>query len=97
MDIQVKSGEIQNFGADAVIVNLFQGVIAPGGATGAVDAALGGQISELIAGGDLTGKLGETAVLYSRGATGAPRVVVVGLGKSEQFDLKPSGGLRPRR
>lgn len=88
MDLQVTTGQIQSFDADAIIVNLFQGVTMPGGATGAVDAALGGQLGELIAGGDFAGKLGETAILYSRGATGAPRVIVVGLGKAEDFDLE---------
>jgi leucyl aminopeptidase len=88
MDLHVTAGQIQSFEADAIIVNLFQGVTTPDGATGAVDAALGGQIGELIAGGDFVGKLGETAILYSRGATGAPRVIVVGLGKAEAFDLE---------
>ncbi|MFQ5595642.1 MAG: leucyl aminopeptidase, partial [Anaerolineae bacterium] len=45
-------------------------------------------ITDLIAGGDIKGKLGETAVLYSRGAMPAPRVIIVGLGKSEGFDLE---------
>ena len=74
--------------ADLIIVNLFQGVTHPGGATGAVDRALGGAISDVIAAGDFTGKSGETLVLYSRGAIPASRVLVVGLGDAAKFDLR---------
>ena len=88
MDIKVEQGSIEASAADTLIVNLFEGVTAPGGATGALDRALGGAISDLIAGGDLKGKVGEVAVLYPRGAVGARRVLVVGLGKAEAFDLE---------
>ncbi len=52
MDVRVVQGAIQSLDADAVIVNLFQGVTVPEGATGAVDAALGGQIADVVAAGD---------------------------------------------
>ena len=91
MDIHVTPGQIESFDADAIVVNLFEGVKSPGGATGAVDAALGGQITDLVAGGDFSGKLGETAVLYSRGTVPAARVVIVGLGKPDRFDLDAVG------
>ncbi len=68
MKIQALQGAIQEAQADTLIVNLFDDVTTPGGATGAVDQALGGAISELIASGDLTGKAGEVGVLYPRGA-----------------------------
>ncbi len=87
MNIQLKQTNITEVAADLVIVNLFQGVTAPGGATGAADRALGGAISDVIAGGDFTGKSGETLVLYTRGALPAARVLVVGLGESAKFDL----------
>lgn len=88
MNVTVEQGFIQEVEADAVVVNLFKGVTQPGGATGAVDGALEGAIADLIAGGDFKGKLGETAVLYTRGAMPAPRVIIVGLGKSGDFDLE---------
>ena len=37
MEITIQQGGIQTVAADAIIVNLFQGVTAPGGATGVVD------------------------------------------------------------
>ena len=88
MKVTVAQGAIQESEAEAIIVNLFEGVTAPGGATGAVDGALDGAISELIAGGDISGKEGEVAVLYPRGAIPARRVIVVGLGRPEEFNLE---------
>lgn len=88
MEIKVEQGGIQTVTADAIIVNLFKGVTEPGGATGVVNQALGGAIGELIAGADLRGKLGETAVLYPRGAIPARRVIVVGLGEADKFNLE---------
>ena len=88
MDVHVTSADIRTLSADAIIVNLFQGVAEPGGATGALDAALEGALSERIAAGDVRGKLGEVATLYPRGAIGAERVVVVGLGRQEDFDAE---------
>lgn len=88
MNITIQQANIQTVEAEAIIINLFQGVTAPGGATGVVDKALGGTISELIESGDLRGKKGETTVLYPRGAIPARRVIVVGLGKQADFGLE---------
>ena len=89
MNIQLKQGNIADEATDLIVVNLFQGVTHPGGATGAVDRALGGAISDVIAAGDFIGKSGETLVLYTRGGTiPAGRVLVVGLGEAAKFDLR---------
>ncbi|UCG23618.1 MAG: leucyl aminopeptidase [Chloroflexota bacterium] len=88
MNTSVAQGSIQEYPADTLIVNLFEGVTAPSGATGAVDGALNGAISELIQNGDFSGKRGESVVLYPRGAIPAKRVIVVGLGESGEFDLE---------
>ena len=88
MKITVNQGAIQASQADTLIVNLFDDVTVPGGATGAVDQALGGAIQELIASGDLTGRAGEVGVLYPRGTVPATRVLVVGLGERNSFDLE---------
>lgn len=88
MQVVVQQGSIQEQAVDTIVVNLFEGVTAPGGATGAVDKVLNGAISELIANGDISGKAGEVGVLYPRGLIPAKRVLVVGLGKSADFDLE---------
>ena len=86
--ITIEQGSIEKTEVDAIIVNLFDGVRYPGGATGAIDRALGGAISDVIATGDLRGKLGETVVLYPRGEIPAKRVIVVGLGPADEFSLE---------
>ena len=88
MEVLIRQGNVVEMATDALVVNLFQGVTHPGGATGAVDRALGGAIRDLIRGGDFDGQLGKTAVLYPRGAIPARRVILVGLGKSDTFDLE---------
>lgn len=59
----------------------------PGGATGAVDQALDGAISKLIAEGEIKGKLNEVTIIHTLGKIAPARVVVVGLGKQESFTL----------
>ena len=93
MDIQVKQGDIAEEAADVIVVNLFQGIRTPGGATGVVDAVLNGAIQEVISSGDFTGKLRETIVLYTRGALPSPRVIVVGLGERDRFKLSTVRGV----
>lgn len=88
MKLNLVQGGIQESAADTIIVNLFENVMTPGGATGAVDKALDGAISDLIAGGDFTGNAGKVSVLYPRGAISARRVLIAGLGKRDEFDLE---------
>jgi len=87
MEISAQQGDITQQQADCVVVNLFEGMTAPKGGTGALDQALGGAISRLIWSGDFSGEAGKTALLYAGSETPAPRVLVVGLGKPEAFDL----------
>ena len=58
-------GDIAHIASDAAIVNLFEGVQRPGGATGAVDRALGELISELIVDGEITGKRGNSVLIHT--------------------------------
>jgi leucyl aminopeptidase len=87
MEIRVQQGDISQATADAIVVNLFEGVTTPGGATGAIDRAMSGAISSLIASGDVRGKSGEFTLVHTFGKLPTPRVVVAGLGKSEKFDI----------
>ncbi len=53
MEVKVVSGDITGLPVSAIIVNLFEGVKKPSGATAAVDKALGGLITQLIAEGEI--------------------------------------------
>ncbi len=85
MEIKIINQSITEFEGDVIIVNLFEGVKSPGGATGVVDKALDGMISKLIKDGEITGKLGKTTVIHTFDKLSASRVMVVGLGKSADF------------
>ncbi|HID96360.1 MAG TPA: leucyl aminopeptidase [Candidatus Latescibacteria bacterium] len=87
MEINLVSGDITKAEVDALIVNLFEGLKQPGGATHAVDKALNGAISNLITEGELKGELNQVAVIHTFGRISARRVIVVGLGKEEEFTL----------
>ena len=86
MKVTVRQGEIQKTRDEALVVNLFQGA-KPGGATGAVDKALGGTLLRAINSGDFMGEKNRTVVLYPDGRFPARRVLLVGLGKKKDFDL----------
>ena len=87
MQISAQQRSITTDPSDCIVVNLFEGVTTPGGATGAVDTALGGAITRLIASGDFTGKADTSAVLYTDGRISTARVLLVGLGSADKFDL----------
>jgi len=87
MQINVVSGDITKTESQCVVINLFEGVTAPGGGTGAIDRALSGMISELIGSGDVRGKWGELTLVHTFGKIPAPRVLIAGLGKSSEFTI----------
>ena len=88
MEVNVQQGDIRAAMVDAIIVNLFDDVKKPAGGTGAVNQAMDNGIGEVIESGDITGKLGETIVLYPRGVIPAKRVIVVGLGSRDEMSLE---------
>ena len=85
MKIQAVQGDVTQIQVPALIVNLFEGVRKPGGATGAMDQALDGAISQLIEDGEIKGKKGENTLIHTFGRIGPARVVVAGLGKQDSF------------
>ncbi|MCX7995694.1 MAG: leucyl aminopeptidase [candidate division WOR-3 bacterium] len=88
MNIKILNQSILDFDGDLIIVNLFEGVKIPGGATGAVDKALHGVITEMIKNEEITGKLGETIVFPTFGKIKPGKVMVVGLGRSDKFGIE---------
>ncbi len=84
----VKQGSIIKAACDVLVVNLFEGAKSPGGGTGVVDSALDDQISIYVIGKEgFKGKFGEMYVLPTFGKIPADKVLIVGLGKSEEFSL----------
>jgi len=87
LKIKAVVGDITQIEADAIVVNLFEGVKQPAGATGAVDKALGGIVSQLISRGEIKGKFKEVNIIHTMGKLPAGIVVVVGLGDRKEFNF----------
>jgi len=88
LEINVESADITGIDTPALVVNLFRGVKKPGGATGAVDKALGGAITQLIEDGEIKGAIGETTLIHTLGKIKPSRVLVAGLGPQDKFDVQ---------
>jgi leucyl aminopeptidase len=72
-------GATEYVSAEMLAVGLFKGQ-APEG--------LGDAASEVVSSGDFAGKEGETVLLYGQEELGAPRLLLVGGGVRERFDLE---------
>jgi leucyl aminopeptidase len=90
MDVRVHTGSVVDVDTPLLVVNLFEGVTSPGGATGAVDRALGGLLSRLIADGEISGEPATVTLVHTPEGSSlrARRVAVVGLGPGDRFDLE---------
>ncbi len=87
MKVEIRVQDLLSYEGDALIVNLFEGVGNPGGATGAVDQALGGSITAAIRRREFKGTLHERLLLHTTGQIPVAQVLVIGLGKQEEFTL----------
>lgn len=85
MQTTVQQGSITDVKCDVAVVNLFAGVKHPGGATGAMDSALDGAITKIIAEKGFQGKLGVPLFLHGSPDVAADNVLVIGLGSSASF------------
>ena len=93
MEIKVEVGDIAKIEADAIIVNIFEGVEEPGGATAVADRALEGAIGSLVSRGVIKGKFGEVNIVHTFGKLPARMVAIVGLGRREDFNLDKISGV----
>ncbi len=84
MDVTVSADSIATHTTEVLIVGLYRQAELEGVAQ-AIDKALGGAISDLLASGDFSGKTKQVAVLYPRAALPAQRVLLVGLGNSDDY------------
>lgn len=87
MKVILKNEAVEKAICDVLILNSFEGVKNPQGATGSVNDALNGLISDVIKEEDFKGKLGSTVTVRTSGKIKAKKVIVVGLGEKEKFDL----------
>lgn len=88
MKIRVECAELTTLKCDLLVVNVFEGVKKPAGATAEVDKKLNGLVSRLIKEGEIDGKLGKVTLIHCNGDLKTRKVAVVGLGKQDKFDLE---------
>jgi len=88
MKITIERGNLTDYNFEAVVAVLFEGDKTLKGAARILDKKCGGAISDLLAYGDFEGKIFQSAVLYTRGSVPSKRILVMGLGKKEEFNIE---------
>ncbi len=87
MEFSIKQSSPENQRSACVVLGIFEGgQLAP--AAHALDQSVNHQLSDLIARGDMTGKSGSTVMIHSLSGVTTERVLLVGLGKPDEFNAK---------
>ncbi len=87
MEVKADAGRFDQVEADALVVSVFEGEDPAAGVLGEVNAAMDGLIGDLMGSDELRGKAGDTVYLYRPGNLKARRVLLLGVGKREDYDL----------
>ncbi len=87
MKVILQRGRLEAFPSEAVVAFHFEGETKLLRETKAMDKASGGLISEVMQSGDFRGELYQPALIYTKGATPAKRILLMGLGKRRDFHL----------
>jgi leucyl aminopeptidase len=85
MRINVIQEDITKVKTPALVISLFQGTESLDDAASAIDSGLDGTIKQLINDGEIKGKEGELTLIHTFNKVGAERILVLGLGKEENF------------
>jgi leucyl aminopeptidase len=99
MDVRADGGPFYEVDADALVVGIFEGEDATEGVLHDIDQRSGGIISELLGSDELRGKSGDTVYLYRLTGIKARRLLLIGVGKREDFDfdgIRQMGGAAAR-
>ncbi|MFQ6031397.1 MAG: leucyl aminopeptidase [Candidatus Zixiibacteriota bacterium] len=92
MKVKVKKGRIEQVKDQAMILGHFEDQKRLTGPAQAIDNRLSGMISHLLKTKDFVGKLNQTAIIYPEGKLSTPRIILVGLGRREEFDRPGQAG-----
>ena len=87
MDYTVNAGAPHEQQTDCLIVGVFEKG-RPGPGMELVDKASKGHVSDLVAKGDCTGRIGQTVLLHGVPGIKATRVLLVGLGRDDALNLR---------
>lgn len=87
MEFSIKNGSLEKLRADCLVIGVFEGrKLSPQAKL--IDEVSDKAVSSALKSGDLEGKLGQTLMLRNLSAVNAPRVLLVGLGKTEEMGAK---------
>lgn len=88
MNLKIENAPIMELNADLLVLNLFEGTTVPGGATGSVNEDLDGVISKFVIKKEgFSGKFGSTYLLPLPNCKKYTKLLLVGLGKREDFSI----------
>lgn len=87
IEFSIKSDKPEKLACDCVIVGVYESRKLSDAAQ-AIDVASSGYISNILKHGDMDGKLDSTLLLHSLPGIQSERVLLVGLGKAEEFTEK---------
>lgn len=88
MRILVESGKVEERESDMLTVGIFENEEKLDGLVKDIDVAMDGAITSLVKSGDFKGRLNQTLLLYTYGKLKARRLLLVGLGKKEEFGFE---------
>ncbi|HEY6402834.1 MAG TPA: M17 family peptidase N-terminal domain-containing protein, partial [Blastocatellia bacterium] len=87
MEIKIDSREFHEIECDALVVAVFEGEKPEDGVLGELDRRSNGVVSSLFETGELVGKSGESAYVHNPGNIKARRLLLLGVGKKEDFTI----------
>ena len=87
MEFNIKNGNPQNQSADCVVVGVFEGNQLSNAAS-ELESATNNALSNVLKNGDFDGKVGATLLLHQLAGIESTRVMLVGLGKPEELNVK---------
>ncbi len=87
MKCQVKESQLAQEATDVLVVGVYEGESTWSKAHQALDQALGGQLRELKNNGEFSGKNQQSALIHTRKALPAQRILLMGLGKKGEVTL----------
>lgn len=85
MTFQASKDALDKHVTDCLVVGAFEGKLTT--TAEALDKTLNGQLTALVKSGDISGKAGDVFALHNIEALKAKRLVVVGLGKEDKYNL----------
>ncbi|MDO9010873.1 MAG: leucyl aminopeptidase [Gallionella sp.] len=87
MEFSIKQSSPENQRSACIVLGVFEGGQLSHAAQ-TLDQAAGHQLNKLVTRGDMTGKTGNTVLLHTLSGVSAERVLLIGLGKADEFNAK---------